>query len=221
MHCLIVEDQPVTLFGLEVLITKEFPGWSLSSATTCNDAIKLIDGLDGERVDLALIDTFSNDDGLSLIEYLRKAEAGKHSTCIAMSRNAGPDFASRCKEVGATACVSKADSLADILRVIVAVMPARGRDAVRLTARQKDVVQLVMEGHSNKRIANALNLSYGTVKNYMFDLMRIFAVTSRLELAMRCKEDSILLHRHKGITPRKLACDFMRPPEADSRICPS
>lgn len=55
---------------------------------------------------------------------------------------------------------------------------------VSLTPRQEDLVRLLLAGYSNKRIAYELGLSVGTVKNYMFDLMRLVSVRSRFELAM-------------------------------------
>jgi DNA-binding NarL/FixJ family response regulator len=49
-------------------------------------------------------------------------------------------------------------------------------------------VDLLVTGYSNKEIARTLNLSYGTVKNYMFDLMRLLNARSRLELVAKIRE---------------------------------
>ncbi|MET0267707.1 MAG: helix-turn-helix transcriptional regulator, partial [Duganella sp.] len=59
---------------------------------------------------------------------------------------------------------------------------------LRFTPRQRDILDLLLIGYSNKQIACALNLSCGTVKNYMFELMRITAVSSRLEMAMKIRD---------------------------------
>ena len=53
-----------------------------------------------------------------------------------------------------------------------------------LTARQREVVELVAHGMSNKEIANELNISEGTVKQHIFAIFRIFNVTSRAKLAL-------------------------------------
>jgi DNA-binding NarL/FixJ family response regulator len=55
------------------------------------------------------------------------------------------------------------------------------------TSRQRDIFDLLLAGHSNKMIGYILNLSYGTVKNYMFDLMRLLSVKSRLELVTKIR----------------------------------
>lgn len=53
-----------------------------------------------------------------------------------------------------------------------------------LTARQREVVELVARGMSNKEIASELNISEGTVKQHIFAIFRIFNVTSRAKLAL-------------------------------------
>ena len=44
--------------------------------------------------------------------------------------------------------------------------PYRGTPAIKLTPREKDIVQLICKEYSNKEIANALNLSTRTVESY-------------------------------------------------------
>jgi two-component system nitrate/nitrite response regulator NarL len=216
MHCLIVEDHPVTLLGMECLIKKQFPACKLTFATTCRAAMEVIREQCGQHFDLVLVDLLLPDgDGLSVIQHLQERQTMKSTKCIAIATGNDEEIAARCRDAGAVAFVSKASSLSDILRVIAhtlipiqnnASSPARENgmrpdESIRLTGRQKDIVQLVMEGYSNKRIANALNLSYGTVKNYMFDLMRILGVKSRLELAIKCQENAHALQLETMCVP--------------------
>lgn len=216
MHCLIVEDHPVTLLGLECLIKKQFPACKLTFATTCRSAMEVIREPCGQHFDLVLVDLLLPDgDGLSVIRHLQEGFATASTKCIAISTGNDEGIAARCRDAGAVAFVSKASSLGDILGVIArTVFPVRSNaivpgkesgmrpdESIRLTGRQKDIVQLVMEGYSNKRIASALNLSYGTVKNYMFDLMRILGVKSRLELAIKCQENAHALQLETMCAP--------------------
>ena len=53
-----------------------------------------------------------------------------------------------------------------------------------LTMRQRQVVELVASGMSNKEIASELNISEGTVKQHIFAIFRILNVTSRAKLAL-------------------------------------
>jgi DNA-binding NarL/FixJ family response regulator len=53
-----------------------------------------------------------------------------------------------------------------------------------LTRRQRDVLDLLVQGKSNKEIARALNLSQGTVKIHLAAIFRHFGVTNRAAAAV-------------------------------------
>jgi len=52
-----------------------------------------------------------------------------------------------------------------------------------LTPRQREVLELLMQGKSNKEIARKLKLGEGTIKVHMAALFRVFGVTSRAAAA--------------------------------------
>jgi DNA-binding NarL/FixJ family response regulator len=52
-------------------------------------------------------------------------------------------------------------------------------DETHLTRRQRDVLELIVQGMSNKEIARALKLGEGTVKVHVAALFRVLGVTSR------------------------------------------
>lgn len=51
-----------------------------------------------------------------------------------------------------------------------------------LSRREKEVVRAVVEGYSNREIAERLNLSEHTVKNYVFRIFEKLGISSRVEL---------------------------------------
>lgn len=55
----------------------------------------------------------------------------------------------------------------------------RGRDATPLTPRQRQVLELLVQGKSNKEMARALKLAEGTVKVHLAALFRTMGVASR------------------------------------------
>jgi DNA-binding CsgD family transcriptional regulator len=56
------------------------------------------------------------------------------------------------------------------------------RNAMGLTARQCDVLKLLLDGNSNKDIARTLKLSEGTVKVHVTDLLHELEVPTRFKL---------------------------------------
>ncbi len=56
-------------------------------------------------------------------------------------------------------------------------------DAVRLTTREKQVIDLLGEGLSNKEIANRLHIAVHTVKSHVHNVLEKLALHSRLEVA--------------------------------------
>ena len=70
-----------------------------------------------------------------------------------------------------------------------------GQDEVTLSARQLEIVALLAEGKSNKEIADALKIGYGTVKQHLFVLFRKLGVTNRTKAVISASK---LLKEHSG-----------------------
>ena len=56
-----------------------------------------------------------------------------------------------------------------------------------LTPRQRDVLQCILRGLSNKEIARELDIAEGTVKIHLAALFAQFAARNRTELATRAQ----------------------------------
>ncbi len=63
-------------------------------------------------------------------------------------------------------------------------MPTLGLIAEPLSAREKQVVELLAMGRSNKQIAGELKLTEGTVRNYTTSIFQKLQVTNRVEAAI-------------------------------------
>lgn len=200
MQCLIVEDHPVIAYGLSRIIESNFPSWRLLQAATVQQAIEKVNS---EPIDFALIDLMLPDDtGLTLLGYLRQFSWSKPIASIIISTTCDQEIMVLCKELGARAYIQKKEAFTSILSVINLLIAGGeyfGADnqtsvkklpdsEIKLTPRQRDLIDLLLDGYSNKKIAYTLDLSYGTVKNYMFDLMRALSVNSRLEMAMKLQQ---------------------------------
>jgi two-component system nitrate/nitrite response regulator NarP len=61
---------------------------------------------------------------------------------------------------------------------------ALAQTRVALTRRQGQIVSLVAQGFKNKEIANAMGITEGTVKVYLYKLFRKLGMSDRLDMAL-------------------------------------
>ena len=61
--------------------------------------------------------------------------------------------------------------------------PSALLEAVRMTKRERQVIELISEGHSNKEIAQKLHLSTYTVKSHVHNILEKLALNSRVQIA--------------------------------------
>ena len=129
--------------------------------------------------------------GALLVELARMRPA---LPIVMLAASPSPDFARRVLSLpNVQALVPKssgADALQAAIRAAVAgrrTLPSprdlgmRGNDV--LTPRQDEVHRLLRQGLSNKRIASALGISEGTVKNHVYEIFRALKATNRTEAA--------------------------------------
>ena len=61
-------------------------------------------------------------------------------------------------------------------------------DAEPLTARERDILRLMVEGLSNREIADELVITEGTVKNHVTNILSKLGVQSRTQAALKAKQ---------------------------------
>jgi DNA-binding NarL/FixJ family response regulator len=104
--------------------------------------------------------------------YVLKSDAGRHLTSAveALSRNK-PFFTAKVSETLLDAYLKSATK------------PDQEDSAFRaLTAREREIVQMLAEGRSNKEIANRLSISVKTVETHRATVMRKLGINSIVEL---------------------------------------
>lgn len=82
-----------------------------------------------------------------------------------------------------------------IMASILAHVPSPGAlncDEISLTDREKTVLKLVVAGKENKEIAETINLSEGSVRNVVSELLRKFDVKNRVNLVIKAISTGIL-----------------------------
>lgn len=61
--------------------------------------------------------------------------------------------------------------------------PSLLNDSVRMTKREKQVIELIADGHSNKEIAQNLHLSTYTIKSHVHNILEKLALSTRVQIA--------------------------------------
>lgn len=97
------------------------------------------------------------------------------------------DFIGTIRSVAAGARVLPPRMTGTLFSQIARSAVQRGRDtdleAVRMTPRERNVIELIAVGMSNKEIATRLNIATDTVKSHVRNVMDKLALHSRLQIA--------------------------------------
>jgi DNA-binding NarL/FixJ family response regulator len=145
--------------------------------------------------------------GLSLLRQLRKERPGLKA--VALLDSSMPELVVRAFRSGASGVFCRSAELQLLLKCLaavhrgqiwanseelgfvlaaLAVAPPFQFDGKRLTplsTREKDVVRCLVEGLTNREIAETLVLSQHTVKNYIFKIFDKLGVSNRVELVFQ------------------------------------
>jgi DNA-binding NarL/FixJ family response regulator len=176
IRIVVADDHPMLREGVQVVIDGEEDMEVVGHASTGREAVKLYRDL---RPDLMLIDIQMPDvDGVTAIKQIR-AEFAK-ARLIVLTTYSGDARALEALRAGASGYLLKNSlrrELLDAMRSVhnggkhlnaeVASQIAVHISDQALTLRERDVLQLVAEGNSNKQIAHRLALSEDTIKGHM------------------------------------------------------
>jgi DNA-binding NarL/FixJ family response regulator len=198
---LIVEDHPFVAEATKALIARIHPELSTRVCDAAAPALSLLrdPGRCWHRVLLDL--DIPGAHGLSLaLELHRWGLAPRTCVVTAMDR---ADFSAQLKDRGFLGYILKATPAPEFSAALAEVFEGRrifldtattgsGRAMVRITRRQAEVLDLVRQGYSSKRIAAELSLTEGTVNNHMNALMGVLNASSRSHAVARAIELGLL-----------------------------
>lgn len=204
VRVLIVDDHPLIRKALAQLFADRLDFVVAGEAATCDEGYALALKL---KPDLLLLDLQygkSSRDGVGTLRALREAEFDGYIVILTVSDNA-EDLAAAIR-AGADGYLLKDTDPDELMKNIANVVegqtvispalagalastirrePGAGnRRMESLTAREKDILSLLIKGLSNKLIAQDLKISEGTVKVHIKGLLRKLGFRSRLEAAV-------------------------------------
>jgi DNA-binding NarL/FixJ family response regulator len=168
-----------------------------ATAGSLDEAVSL---LATTAVDVVLLDIrLGSDSGLKLLGKVPGPGGGPAPAVIVLTAYDYPQYAEAALRMGAAGFVLKTAPLSELVDAIDRA--ARGglafdvrptARAVRLSARELDVVRLVTDGLSNDEIAARLGIGAKTIETHLGRLFERFAVVSRTELATRALREGWL-----------------------------
>ena len=200
---LIADDHAVVREGTRAMIERQ-PGWEVCGvAVTGREAVELAATLEP---DVVVMD--QNMPGLNGLDAARQIKRRRSGTEILIfTAHQTDDLIREAFTAGVKGVISKSDGPAHLIEAIVALsqhkpfltgevsdvlfaeMVQRGGTSAkpdqrgrRLTSREREIVQLLAEGQSNKNIAALLGISLRTVEAHRATLMRKLGLNSLADL---------------------------------------
>jgi DNA-binding NarL/FixJ family response regulator len=202
VRILLADDHDVVRRGLKALL-QEYPGWEI-----CGEALSGRYAVDLARElqpDIAIVDLMMPDlNGLETTRQIRKAS--ERTQVLIFTMHHDESLVHEVLDAGARGYLLKTDAEHHIVTAVETLLRRQpyfsalvsetvlegflrsGRQAAiataapRLTAREREIMQLLAEGHRNKQIAQDLGISIKTVETHRTTLMRKIGIKSIVEL---------------------------------------
>jgi DNA-binding NarL/FixJ family response regulator len=174
LRCLVVDDHPVVRQGIRALLERELEGVEVSTAATPDDALE---NSGGSRPDVVVIDLRRvRGDVQQTISQLQESLG---SPIVVFTADGGPRMLADALKAGVKGYVRKDSPPEDLIRAIQAarngefyVDPALSSSLLleegerTLTARQREILQMLADGMHTEEVAKQLGLSTETVRTH-------------------------------------------------------
>jgi DNA-binding NarL/FixJ family response regulator len=199
---LLVEDHIVVRQGIKALLSDEPDIEIVGEADNGREALPLVSKL---QPDVVLMDiSMPGLNGIEATRQIRQRYADVK--VVILSMHANEEYVFQVLRAGASGYVLKQSDSSEVLTAIRAALAggsflsppisraviddyvhraeARGRedDMDLLTSREREVLQLLAEGASNREIAEQLSISIKTVETHRSNMMNKLAVKSKTDL---------------------------------------
>ncbi len=216
---LLVEDHVVVRAGIQLLIEKQPEMTVVGEAGNCEEALALAKR---EKPEIIILDlrlgpesgmdlipgllAVSQDSGIivltAILDETIWRKAIRQGAMGVVSKEASPDFLIRAiKRVNAGELWLTRHATASLVNELRESNQSKkpvseSNPASQLTAREKEVVDLVGEGLKNKQIADRLYISETTVRHHVTSILKKLKVSDRLELLVYAYRNNLISIKH-------------------------
>jgi DNA-binding NarL/FixJ family response regulator len=189
LRLLAVDDHEVVRWGFRLLMADQ--PW-IERCLTAGTPEEALDLAARYRPHVAVIDLFMGDSsGAELCSTLRERQP---ATKVLLISGAGWLSPAAARAAGASGFVPKDWDAADVTSAVRMVangmtvfVPREERPAAGLSARERQIVELMAQGSTNGEIAGELHLSPHTVKDHASAVYRKLGVRNRAEAVRRAE----------------------------------
>jgi DNA-binding NarL/FixJ family response regulator len=174
LRCLVVDDHPVVRQGIRALLERELDGVEVSTAESPDAAVQ---EASGRSPDVVVVDPrrVSGD----LQQTVASLQQSLGSPIVVFTADGGPRMLAEALKAGVKGYVRKDSPPEDLIRAIQAassgefyVDPALSSSLLleegerTLTARQREILQMLADGMHTEEVAKQLGLSTETVRTH-------------------------------------------------------
>jgi DNA-binding NarL/FixJ family response regulator len=194
LRVLVVDDHDVVHWGFRLLLSQQPWVERCVGAHGGEEAVRLARRFSPH---VAVVDLFlSGESGADVCEALRRESPG---TRVLLVSGAGRISPSAARAAGASGFVSKDWDAVDVAKAVRMVgkgmtvfEPAGERSAGELSEREREVLELIATGATNREIAERLYLSPHTVKEHTSAVYRKLSVRNRAEAVKQAQRVGLL-----------------------------
>jgi DNA-binding NarL/FixJ family response regulator len=194
LRVLVVDDHDVVHWGFRVMLGEQ--PW-VQRCLAARSGAEALQVLRNYPADVALVDLFlAGESGADVCDSIRRASP---ATRVLLISGAGRMSPAAARAAGASGFISKDWEARDVARAVRAVglgmtmfSPTSEQPAPLLTEREREVLDLIAGGSTNREIADRLFLSPHTVKEHTSALYRKLQARNRAEAVQRAQRIGLL-----------------------------
>jgi DNA-binding NarL/FixJ family response regulator len=198
IHILLVDDHPLVRDGLRARL-ETVPNFAVVAEADC--AAQALEQAAGKNIHLVLMDI--NLGGMSGIELTAQLTALYPEVAVLiLSMHDKAEYVRQTIQAGARGYVLKDAPATDIISAIYTVMSGGSYyseglskewiPASLLTPREKEILQRIATGKSNKHIARDLGLSFRTVETHRWNIKRKLGIEGQADLIRFALEQTVV-----------------------------
>ncbi len=206
IRVLLADDHPMTLEGLRAFLQPH-----IQNIETVTDGRALVEAALRLKPELIILDiTMPLLNGIDAAVQIKKSLPEVKLLFVTM--HASPAYLEAALSAGATGYVLKSSAREELLEAIQSVLngriyvtpslssehlerfqdPSRAAATLRLSTREREVLQLVAEGRPNKEIAHVLTISAKTVAFHRENIKRKLGLRTTAELTKHAIEQGLV-----------------------------